>query len=66
YGRLHGRAMILNAAAALLGGATLALAAFDPRRLATRRDRQGAALLPERQIAPDSAGRVAVPLRSEG
>lgn len=66
YGRLHGRAMILNAAAALLGGATLALAAFDPRMLATRRDRQGAALLPERQIAPDSAGRVAVPLRSEG
>ncbi len=37
YGQLHGRAMILNGLAALLGGATLALAAFDPRLL-TRRD----------------------------
>jgi hypothetical protein len=34
YGALHGRAMILNALAALLGGATLALAAFEPRLLA--------------------------------
>ena len=37
YGQLHGRAMILNGLAALLGGATLALAAFDPRLL-TQRD----------------------------
>lgn len=37
YGQLHGRAMILNGLAALLGGATLALVAFDPRLL-TRRD----------------------------
>ncbi len=42
YGQLHGRAMILNAAAALLGGATLALAAFEPRLLAARRERAGA------------------------
>jgi hypothetical protein len=66
YGRLHGRAMILNATAALLGGATLALAAFDPRLLATRRERQHAAPLPERQPTADNTGRVAVPLRSEG
>jgi len=33
YGALHGRAMILNGLAALLGGATLALAAFEPRLL---------------------------------
>ncbi len=39
YGQLHGRAMILNAAAALLGGATLAFAAFEPRLLAARRER---------------------------
>jgi hypothetical protein len=37
YGRLHGRAMILNGLAALLGGATLALAAYNPALL-TRRD----------------------------
>ncbi|HEY8600299.1 MAG TPA: DUF4149 domain-containing protein [Thermomicrobiales bacterium] len=42
YGRLHGRAMILNGLAALLGGATLALAAFDPRLL-TRRDERATA-----------------------
>lgn len=66
YGRLHGRAMILNATAALLGGATLALAAFDPRLLATHRERPGAATLPERQSAPENAGRVPTPLRSEG
>ena len=39
YGALHGRTMILNAIAALLGGATLALAAFDPRLLARRDER---------------------------
>jgi hypothetical protein len=66
YGSLHGRAMILNATAALLGGATLALAAFDPRLLATRRERQLMAYLPERQPTADSAGRAAMPLRSEG
>ena len=33
YGKLHGRAMVLNAITALLGGATLVLAAFDPRLL---------------------------------
>ncbi len=43
YGQLHGRAMILNAAAALLGGATLALAAFEPRLLAARREQPEAA-----------------------
>jgi len=42
YGQLHGRAMILNGVAALLGGATLALAAFEPRLLAARRERAGA------------------------
>jgi hypothetical protein len=36
YDQLHGRAMILNAVAALLGGATLALAAFEPRLLGLR------------------------------
>jgi uncharacterized membrane protein len=66
YGRLHGRAMILNATAALLGGATLALAAFDTRLLATRRERHGAAMLPERQTAADGAVRGALPVRSEG
>jgi hypothetical protein len=66
YGRLHGRAMILNAAAALLGGATLALAAFDPRLLAARRERQGAVALTERQAAAENAGRVPTPLRSDG
>jgi hypothetical protein len=39
YGALHGRAMILNALAALLGGATLALAAFEPRLLASADER---------------------------
>lgn len=34
YGKLHGQAMVLNAIAALLGGVTLALAAFEPRLLA--------------------------------
>lgn len=43
YGQLHGRAMILNGLAALLGGATLALAAFDPRLLARRDERAMAA-----------------------
>lgn len=47
YGQLHGRAMILNGLAALLGGATLALAALDPRLL-TRRD--------ERAIAAQEVG----------
>lgn len=36
YGRLHGQAMILNATAALLGGAALILTAFDPRLLVAR------------------------------
>lgn len=36
YGQLHGQAMILNAITALLGGATLALIAFEPRLLAQR------------------------------
>ena len=39
YGQLHGRAMILNGLAALLGGATLAIAAIDPRLLARRDER---------------------------
>jgi len=39
YGALHGRAMILNGLAALLGGATLALAAFEPRLLASAGER---------------------------
>ncbi len=39
YGALHGRAMILNALAAILGGATLALAAFEPRLLASAGER---------------------------
>lgn len=33
YGQLHGRAMLLNAIAALLGGAVLVLIAFAPRLL---------------------------------
>ena len=41
YGKLHGQAMILNAVAALLGGATLVLVACEPRLLA-RRDERGA------------------------
>ena len=40
YGALHGRAMILNAVAALLGGATLLLTAFEPRLLAGRRGQE--------------------------
>jgi hypothetical protein len=44
YGALHGRAMILNGTAALLGGATLALAAFEPRLLAGRREREATAV----------------------
>lgn len=39
YGALHGRAMILSALAALLGGATLGLAAFEPRLLASAAER---------------------------
>jgi len=39
YGALHGRAMILNGLAALLGGATLALAAFEPRLLVSDGER---------------------------
>ncbi len=39
YGALHGRAMILNALAAILGGATLALAAFEPRLLTSAGER---------------------------
>lgn len=66
YGQLHGRAMILNASAALLGGATLALAAFNPRLLATRRDRQQPAPQPAGRPLADSTGRTPVPLRSEG
>ena len=33
YGRLHGRAMVLNAITALLGAGTLVLVAFEPRLL---------------------------------
>ncbi|HEX5506569.1 MAG TPA: DUF4149 domain-containing protein [Thermomicrobiales bacterium] len=61
YDQLHGRAMILNAVAALLGGATLALAAFEPGLLWLRgtvrgtRDadqaRAGAAASPARDAA---------------
>lgn len=64
YGQLHGRAMILNGLAALLGGATLALAAIDPRLLA-RRDERAVAVTdattpeptprPARQRAADTA-----------
>jgi hypothetical protein len=39
YGQLHGRAMILNGLASLLGGTTLAIAAIDPRLLARRDER---------------------------
>jgi hypothetical protein len=66
YGRLHGRAMILNATAALLGGATLALAAFNPRLLATRRERAGTEALAARREVAEGVGRAAGPLRSEG
>lgn len=36
YGKLHGRAMVLNAVAAILGGSALALVAFEPQLLAPR------------------------------
>lgn len=39
YGALHGRAMILNGLAALLGGTTLALVAFEPRLLVRQGER---------------------------
>ena len=39
YGALHGRAMLLNALAAILGGATLGLAAFEPGLLASAAER---------------------------
>lgn len=58
YGALHGRTMILNAGAALLGGATLALAAFDPRLLAGRRERDAAPVAEGRTNAA-TAGTVA-------
>lgn len=54
YDQLHGRAMILNAVAALLGGATLALAAFEPRLLGLRdadRASAGVAESPARDAA---------------
>lgn len=41
YGALHGRVMILNAIAALLGGATLLATAFEPRLLAGRAEGRG-------------------------
>lgn len=56
YGRLHGRAMILNGLAALLGGATLALTAIDPRLLARRDERATAGETATPPIAPRSAG----------
>ena len=43
YGRLHGRAMVLNAVAATLGGVTLALIAFEPALLGRRGEREGIA-----------------------
>lgn len=46
YGRLHGQAMVLNAIAALLGGATLVLAAAVPRPLA-RGGGRGTAAAPQ-------------------
>ena len=58
YGQLHGRAMILNAAAALLGGATLALTAFEPRLLAARRER-AAAVTAEGRTGAGSTGTLA-------
>ena len=58
YGQLHGRAMILNAAAALLGGATLALAAFEPRLLAARRER-AEAMATEGRAGATSTGTLA-------
>lgn len=42
YGRLHGRAMVLNALAATLGGVTLALIAFEPALLGRRHERREA------------------------
>lgn len=56
YGQLHGRAMILNGLAALLGGATLALAAIDPRLLARRDER---ATTMAETAAPESSPRPA-------
>ncbi len=41
YGALHGQAMVLNAIAALLGGATLLATAFEPRLLAERAEGRG-------------------------
>lgn len=64
YGRLHGRALTLNGAAALLGGATLVLVACEPRLLAGRRGGEGEAAA--RPVAAGVAGRVGGAVRSEG
>jgi hypothetical protein len=66
YGTLHGRSMILNASAALLGGATLALVAFEPRLLAGRYGRRVTASEMERQGVADTRGQLAGSLQSEG
>lgn len=64
YGRLHGRAMILNASAAFLGGAALALVAFEPALLAGRRGGAEAGVA-ARQQTPRARAATAAPLRSE-
>jgi hypothetical protein len=59
YGALHGRTMILNGIAALLGGATLALAAFDPRLLSRREERDVQAAQSATQPVPATAKQAA-------